>query len=291
MTSKAVLVTGCSTGIGRATAQRLARGGHRVYATARRPETLEELRGLGCEVLALDVTDSESMAQAVKAVEEAEGAVGALVNNAGYSQGGAVETLRMDDIRRQFETNVFGAVELAQRCLPGMRAQGWGRIVNVSSMGGRLTFPGGGAYHASKHALEAFSDALRWEVKRFGVGVSLVEPGVVPTNFPNAHGSAIGDSEDEGPYGAFNAAVRERVDSAYTGPLVRLGSSPEKVARVIERAITSRSPKPRYVVGKDARSVLVLRTLLPDRAFDTFLSTNYRRPSPGPSGPMEREAP
>lgn len=278
MTSRAVLITGCSTGIGRATAERLAAKGHKVYATARRVEAVEDLKEKGCEVLALDVTDAESMAQAVKAVVAAEGAVGALVNNAGYSQGGAVETLSADDIRRQFETNVFGPVELARLCLPGMREQGWGRIVNVSSMGGRLTFPGGGAYHASKHAIEAFSDALRWEVKKFGVAVSLIEPGIVPTAFAQAHGSAIEGAEAEGPYAAFNAAVRERVDSAYVGPLVRLGSSPAKVARVIERAITSRSPKPRYVVGKDARSALVLRTLFPDRVFDAFLSTNYKRP-------------
>lgn len=278
MTSKAVLITGCSTGIGRATAERLAVRGHKVYATARRLEAVEDLKEKGCEVLALDVTDSESMAQAVKTIVAAEGAVGALVNNAGYSQGGAVETLSADDIRRQFETNVFGPVELARVCLPGMRDQGWGRIVNVSSMGGRLTFPGGGAYHASKHAIEAFSDALRWEVKKFGVAVSLIEPGIVPTAFAQAHASAIEGAEAEGPYATFNTAVQQRVDSAYEGPLVRLGSSPAKVARVIERAITSRSPKPRYIVGKDARSALVLRALLPDRAFDAFLSTNYKRP-------------
>lgn len=279
MVSKAVLITGCSTWIGRASAERLAGRGHRVYATARRRETIEDLRDVGCEVLALDVTDSESMAQAVKAVEQAEGAVGALVNNAGYSQGGAVETLAIDDVRRQFETNVFGAVELAQRCLPGMRAQGWGRIVNVSSMGGRLVFPGGGAYHASKFALEAISDALRWEVKGFGVRVALIEPGIVPTNFPNAHGAAIDDAGHEGPYAEFNAAIHARIDSAYAGPLVKLGSRPGKVARVIERAITSRRPKPRYVVGKDARSVLFLKTVLPDRVFDAFLRTQYRRPA------------
>lgn len=280
MTSKAVLITGCSTGIGRATAERLAARGHTVYATARRVEAIEDLEAAGCKVLALDVTDSDSMAQAVKAVEQEEGAVGALVNNAGYSQGGAVETLTSDHIRRQFETNVFGPIELAKLCLPGMRAQGWGRIVNVSSMGGRLTFPGGGAYHASKHAIEAFSDALRWEVKGFGIGVSLIEPGIVPTAFAQAHGSAIvGATAAAGePYAEFNAKVRERVDSAYVGPLVKLGSKPEKVARVIQRAITSRHPKSRYIVGKDARGALAVRAMLTDRAFDAFLASNYTRP-------------
>ena len=281
MTSKAVLITGCSTGIGRATAERLAGRGHKVYATARNVASIEDLREAGCETLALDVTDSESMVQAVKAVEDAEGAVGALVNNAGYSQGGAVESLDMDAIRRQFETNVFGAFELAQRCLPGMRAQGWGRVVNVSSMGGRFTLPGGGAYHASKHAMEALSDALRWEVKDFGVRVSIIEPGVVLTNFPQAHAGAIGDAQaDEGPYAVFNAAGRERVDGAYEGFLAAIGTKPAKVARVIERAITSPLSKPRYRVGMDARSVIVLRRMMPDRVFDAFLRTQYSRPKP-----------
>lgn len=279
--SKAVLVTGCSSGIGRATAERLARRGHRVYATARRPETIDDLRALGCETLALDVTDSESMAQAVKTVEEAEGAVGVLVNNAGYSQGGAVESLPLDAIRRQFETNVFGLVELTQRCLPGMRAQGWGRVVNVSSMGGRFTLPGGGAYHASKHAVEAFSDALRWEVAGFGVKVSIVEPGIVLTDFASAHAAAVGDVPDDGAYATFNAAVRRRVESAYEGVLARLGTSADGVARVVERAATARHPKPRYRVGVDARTVIVLRRLMPDRAFDLFVATQYPRPRPG----------
>src|SRR5215204_7668127 len=150
-----VLITGCSTGIGRATAERLARSGMTVYATARRPETISDLEKVGCRTLALDVDDEESMRAAVAAVEEAEGSVGALVNNAGYSQSGAVETIPMDDLRRQFETNVFGLVRMCQLVLPGMRARGDGRIVNMSSMGGRLTFPGGGFYHASKYAVEA----------------------------------------------------------------------------------------------------------------------------------------
>jgi NAD(P)-dependent dehydrogenase (short-subunit alcohol dehydrogenase family) len=148
--SKAVLITGCSTGIGRATAERLARAGWTVYATARRPESIADLERSGCRTLALDVTDEDSMCAAVQAVQEAEGAVGVLVNNAGYSQGGPIEQVPMDAVRRQFETNVFGAIRLAQLVLPGMRGQRWGKIVNVGSMGGRVTFPGGGLYHASR---------------------------------------------------------------------------------------------------------------------------------------------
>src|SRR3954447_4001598 len=140
--SKAVLVTGCSTGIGRATAERLAASGWTVYATARRLESIADLAQRGCRVLALDVTDEDSMAAAVRTVQDEQGAVGALVNNAGYSQSGAVETVPLDDVRRQFETNVFGLVRMCQLVLPGMRAQRWGRIVNMCSMGGRLVFPG-----------------------------------------------------------------------------------------------------------------------------------------------------
>src|SRR5437667_7452476 len=149
--SKAVLITGCSAGIGHATGQHLAGRGWTVYATARRPESIADLQAAGCKTLALDVNDEGWMAEAVRQVEAAEGAVGVLVNNAGYSQSGPVEEIPLDDVRRQFETNVFGLVRMCQLALPGMRRQGWGRIVNVSSMGGKLVFPGGGFYHGTKH--------------------------------------------------------------------------------------------------------------------------------------------
>src|SRR5256885_7170894 len=203
--SKAVLITGCSTGIGRATAERLAASGHTVYATARRPESIADLEGRGCRTLALDVTDEASMSAAVEAVREAEGAVGVLVNNAGYSLSGALETLPMDAVRRQFETNVFGLLRMCQLVLPGMRGQGWGRIINLSSMGANLVFPGGGAYHATKFAVNALSDALRFEVKGFGVDVIVIEPGLITTEFGETAGAQV--ASDAGPYAEFNAAV------------------------------------------------------------------------------------
>src|SRR3954470_633509 len=183
MGSRAVLITGCSSGIGRATAAHLSAKGWTVYATARRREALAELEERGCRTLSLDVTDEESMSAAVRAVEEAEGAVGVLVNNAGYSQSGAVESVPLDRVRAQFETNVFGLVRLTQLVLPKMRVQRWGKIVNLSSMGGRLVFPGGGFYHATKYAVEAISDALRFEVKGFGIDVIIVEPGLIRSSF------------------------------------------------------------------------------------------------------------
>jgi NAD(P)-dependent dehydrogenase (short-subunit alcohol dehydrogenase family) len=279
--SKAVLITGCSSGIGRATAERLAGHGLTVYATARRPETIAELQAKGCTTLPLDVNDEASMRAAVDAVVGKEGAVGALVNNAGYSQSGAAETVPMDLVRKQFETNFFGLVRLTQLVLPGMRAQGWGRIVNVSSMGGRLTFPGGAYYHASKHAVEAFGDALRFEVRGFGIRAVIVEPGLIRTAFGDAAVSSMGSMDGAGiagPYASFNAEVTGLTRKAYDGPMARLGAPPEAVARVIERAIRSRNPRSRYRVGSSARLMIGLRSILPDRAFDLFLRSQYPRP-------------
>ncbi len=274
--SRAVLITGCSTGIGRATAERLVRAGHTVYATARRLDAIEDLGAAGARTLALDVTSEESMRAAVAAVEEAEGAVGALVNNAGYSQSGAVETIPLDSLRAQFETNVFGLVRMCQLVLPAMRRQGHGRIVNVSSMGGKLTFPGGGAYHATKYAVEALSDALRFEVAGFGVAVSIIEPGLIKSQFAE---TAVGSvSHEDGPYAVFNTAVSAATAGAYEGPFGRLGGGPDAVAKVIEKAITARRPKTRYRVTASARVFLTQRALLPDRAWDRVVGSSFPRP-------------
>jgi len=194
--SKAVLITGCSSGIGRATARRLAAKGWTVYATARRLESIAELEAAGCRTLALDVTDEDSMVAAVRTIEETHGAVGVLINNAGYSQSGAIETVPLEAVRRQFDTNVFGLARLTQLVLPRMRDQRWGKIVNLGSMGGRLVFPGGGWYHATKHALEAISDALRFEVRGFGIDVILLEPGLITTEFGNAAVASMSEVDD-----------------------------------------------------------------------------------------------
>jgi NADP-dependent 3-hydroxy acid dehydrogenase YdfG len=274
--STAVLVTGCSTGIGRATAERLARSGMTVYASARRPESIEDLARAGCRTLALDVTDETSMRAAVEEVEREEGAVGALVNNAGYSQNGAVETVALDDVRRQFETNVFGLLRMCQLVLPGMRRQGRGRIVNVSSMGGKLTFPGGGIYHATKHAVEAISDAMRFEVRGFGVDVVVIEPGLIKTSFGETSVASV--PQEDGPYAEFNSAVAATTAGAYDGPLGRLGGGPEAVAKVIEGAIAARRPRTRYKVTASARILMAQRSLLPDRAWDAVVGTSFPRP-------------
>jgi NAD(P)-dependent dehydrogenase (short-subunit alcohol dehydrogenase family) len=279
--SEAVLITGCSTGIGRATAEHLASKGWTVYATARRPETIADLQAKGCRTLALDVTDEESMRAAVSQVEEAEGAVGVLVNNAGYSQSGAVESVNLGDVRAQFETNVFGLIRMCQLVLPGMRRQGWGKIVNVSSMGGKMTFPGGGIYHGTKHAVEAISDALRFEVRGFGVDVVVIEPGLIRTQFGEAAVNSIeSGTAGDGPYAEFNAAVAKMTAGAYDGPLSKLGGGPETVARKIEKAISRRRPRTRYPVTASARMIMGIHTVLPDRGWDAFNASNFPRPKP-----------
>ena len=275
---RTVLITGCSTGIGRATAVHLAARGHRVYATARRPESIADLESEGCKTLTLDVTDDASMRAAVRTVEDAEGAVDALVNNAGYSIQGPFEEAAMDDVRKQFETNVFGAVALTQMVLPKMREQRWGRIVNVSSMGGRITLPGGAFYHATKHALEAISDVARFELKPFGIAVVLIEPGIIRTQFGDTAVASV--EEADGPYASFNASLKKLLDSAYSGPLAKAGVGPERVAKTIGKAIESRRPKTRYVVPAATMGILFARRVLPDRAWDAAVGTTYEKPKP-----------
>jgi NAD(P)-dependent dehydrogenase (short-subunit alcohol dehydrogenase family) len=278
--SKAVLITGCSSGIGRATALRLARSGWTVYATARRPETLTELQAAGCHTLALDVTDEQSMQAVVAEIERTEGAVGVLINNAGYSQSGAIETVPLQAVRRQFETNVFGLVRLTQLVLPKMRAQRWGKIVNIGSMGGRLSFPGGGHYHATKHALEAISDALRFELRGFGIDVILLEPGLITTEFGEAATASMADVEltGEDPYAKFNTTVGAVTKGAYEGPMKLLGGGPDRVAKVIERAIKRRRPPARITITPSAKLTIAMRRLTPDRLWDAAMRAQFPQP-------------
>jgi NAD(P)-dependent dehydrogenase (short-subunit alcohol dehydrogenase family) len=278
--SKAVLITGCSSGIGRATAMRLAGAGWTVYATARRPETLFELEAAGCRTLALDVTDEQSMQAVVAEIERAEGAVGVLINNAGYSQSGAIETVPLQAVRRQFETNVFGLVRLTQLVLPKMRTQRWGKIVNVGSMGGRLSFPGGGHYHATKHALEAISDALRFELRGFGIDVILLEPGLITTEFGEAATASMADTElsGEDPYATFNTTVGAVTKGAYDGPMKLLGGGPDRVAKVIERALKRRRPPARITITPSAKVTIAMRRVMPDRLWDAAMRAQFPQP-------------
>jgi NAD(P)-dependent dehydrogenase (short-subunit alcohol dehydrogenase family) len=279
--SRPVLITGCSTGIGRATAERLAGDGWNVHATARRLESIEDLSNAGCKTHALDVTDEESMGSAVAEVEK-DGPIAALINNAGYSQSGALETVPMQSVRRQFETNVFGVLHMCQLVLPSMRSAGSGRIVNLSSMGGKLTFPGGGVYHATKHAVEALSDAMRFEVREFGVDVVIIEPGLIVTEFGETAAGSISAIEEHGPYSKFNSDVAKVTANAYTGPMARFGAGPEAVAAKIAKALTARRPSTRYTVTPSAKVMLGMRRLSTDRMWDRFVRSQYPPPRPEP---------
>ena len=277
--SRPVLITGCSTGIGRATAERLAGEGYNVHATARRPESIADLAERGMKTHALDVTDEASMAAAVAEVEN-DGPIGALVNNAGYSQSGAVETIPMSSVRRQFETNVFGLIRMCQLVLPGMRRAGSGRIVNLSSVGGKLVFPGGGIYHATKFAVEALSDALRFEVKEFGVHVAIIEPGLIITQFGETASGSLDDVEEPGPYAKFNSHVAKLSVDAYKGPMGRFGAGPEAVAEKISKALSANRPNTRYKVTPSARIPMALRKLVSDRMWDRMVRSQYPPPKP-----------
>jgi NAD(P)-dependent dehydrogenase (short-subunit alcohol dehydrogenase family) len=276
--SKAVLITGCSSGIGRATAIELAGRGWKVYATARKTDSISDLAEKGCQTLALDVTDEGSRRAAVDRVIEEEGAIGVLINNAGYSQSGAVESVPIEQVRQQFETNVFGLLRMCRLVLPGMRAQHWGKIVNLSSMGGKLTFPGGGIYHASKYAVEALSDAMRFEVRGFGVDVIIIEPGLIVTNFGGTAAGSVQADGDDGAYADFNRHVAKLTEEAYKGPMAKLGAGPEAVGKTIADAVSAKRPRARYPVTPSARLMMGQRRLVPDRVWDMLMRTQFPTP-------------
>jgi len=205
-----------------------------------------------------------------------------LINNAGYSQSGAIETVPLDAVRRQFETNIFGLVRLTQLVLPNMRAQRWGKIVNLGSMGGRLSFAGAGHYHATKHALEAISDAMRFELQGFGIDVILLEPGLITTEFGEAAVASMADvqtaSAGEDPYAQFNTTVGAVTQGAYEGPMRALGGAPDRVAKVIERALRRRRPPTRVAITPSAKIMIALHSLLPDRMWDSMLRRQFPQP-------------
>lgn len=279
--SRAVLVTGCSSGIGRETALRFARGGWTVYATARRLETIEELTTSGCRLLQLDVTDPASASQAVGTVVREQGAVGVLVNNAGVSELGATETVSIERVQRVFDTNVLGMLRMTQLALPAMRAQGWGRVITIGSMNGRWIMPGFGAYAASKHAVEALSDALRFEVRPFGVDVSLIAPGLVRTHFGETAADRREVDPVDGAYDDFLARVDRATRTWDKGMRGRIACDPSDVAERVLRAAASKRPRARYRVAPSAAILLSLRRMLSERAFEAVLRTQFPSPEPG----------
>ena len=267
-TAKVALVTGASSGIGEATARQLAAAGFTVYAAARRTERMQQLTEAGIRPIAMDVTDDASMQTGVKTILNEQGRIDALVNNAGYGSYGALEDVPMSEARAQMEVNVFGAARLIQLVLPQMRAQRSGTIVNVTSMGGKITTPLGAWYHATKFALEALSDCLRMEVARFGIDVVVIEPGGIRTEWSGIAAEKVRAVSSSGPYAPQGNAVANSLTSESTH---QRSSPPELIGRTITKAVTARRPKTRYAVGYGAKPMIFLHGLLPDRTFDAFI--------------------
>jgi NAD(P)-dependent dehydrogenase (short-subunit alcohol dehydrogenase family) len=261
------LITGCSTGVGHAAALAFRAAGFETFATARDPATLDRLRAAGCRTLALDVTDEAARRAAVDAIEAEFGAVGVLVNNAGYGQYGPMEEISLDLMRLQFETNVFGGLHLSQLVLPGMRRARRGRIIYVSSVAGRTSILGGGAYHATKFSIEAITDALRPEVEGFGIDVINVLPGPISTNFEVTLLKSIPDTGAQSPYFYFKKHLARRMHE-FLNPGALGVMTAEKVANAVLKAATAKWPRSRYRVGLIANLGPVGRALTADRIVD-----------------------
>ena len=265
---KVILLTGASSGIGYQTAESLAKEGHIVYGAARRTEKMETLKQFGVKPIYLDVTDEESIKSAIDTIIRNEGRIDVLINNAGYGSFGAVEDVEINEARRQFEVNLFGLARLVQLVLPHMRKQKEGRIINVSSMGGRLTTYFGAWYHATKYALEAFSDALRMEVADFGIDVSLIEPGGIKTEWGIIAANKLANSAKGGAYEKEAMKTAKGMKKQYSGNLL---SNPIVITKAISKAVNSNRPKARYLIGFMAKPLVFLHTILPTKVFDKIM--------------------
>lgn len=265
---KVILITGASSGIGYTTAKELAKQGHKVYGAARRLEKLEELKSDGVTPMYLDITDEASITNCVESIVKAEGRIDVLVNNAGYGSYGPLESVEISEARKQFEVNVFGLAALTKEVIPVMRKQNSGRIINISSMGGRLVSYFGGWYHATKYAVEAYSDALRMEVAGFGIQVSLIEPGGVKTDWGLIAADHLEGSVVNTAYQTSGMKAAEGMRKQYRGNMM---SNPMVITKAISKAINSRKPKTRYLIGFGAKPLVFMKLVLPTKMFDTIM--------------------
>ena len=266
--SRVILITGSNSGIGKATAEKAVKQGHIVYGGARQRENFPAIQEVGAHPVHIDVTDEQTMVAAVESIERRHGAVDVLVNNAGYGQMGPIEAITREQWLHQYNTNVFGLVRMAQLVIPGMRHQQSGRILNISSAGGEFTFPLAGAYHSTKYAVESINEAMRYELKPFGIHVITIQPGPVST--PLAHSAANSlHAEPDSPYWGMVQAFQRTAQNTM-GYL-----TPERVADAILCAMTSRNPRPRYKIGMMANTMPLIRSFLPDRLWDRFVGLFY----------------
>ena len=263
--AKVALVTGASSGIGRKIAQELKSAGFKVYAAARRVDRMADLEKEGIVPVALDLTRDESIAACVNAVLSREKRIDVLVNNAGYGFYGAIEDVPLEEGRRQFEVNLFGMARLIQLVTPAMRENRWGRIVNISSMGGKIWTKFGGWYHATKYAVEGLSDCLRMELKPFGIDVVVVEPGGIKTDWGIIAAENLKKTSANGAYAEMANKAAAGMIKNYSGNML---SKPELIAKTVRRAVTGRRPRTRYLIGFGARPMVWTHRLFGDRVFD-----------------------
>jgi short-subunit dehydrogenase len=268
---KTVLVTGASAGIGKATAIYLAQNGYNVYGAARRIEKMNELKSFGIKPIALDVTKEDSVTTGVNQILKEAGNIDILVNNAGFGSYGAIEDVSMDDARYQLEVNVFGAMRLAQLVLPKMRENKYGKIVNISSVGGKNAFPLGGWYHASKFAIEGLSDSMRNEVKEFGIDVIVVQPGATKSEW----GSIAIDSMVKVSGNTAYKELTAKTQKAFNGLSANI-PEPIVIAKLIKKAIEAKNPKTRYSGGHMAALILFLGKVLPDKLMDKIIMSQLK---------------
>ncbi|NJL01972.1 MAG: SDR family NAD(P)-dependent oxidoreductase [Spirulinaceae cyanobacterium SM2_1_0] len=266
--AKVALVTGASSGIGKAIAERLIEDGITVIVAARSYDKMADLETRGAHRLHLDVTNEESIQNAVSEILTTYGVVDVLVNNAGFGCYGAVEDVTLDDARYQFEVNLFGLARLTQLLLPKMREKGAGKIINMSSMGGKVYAPLGAWYHASKHALEGWSDCLRLEVSQFGINVVIIEPGVIKTEFDDVLSGPMLKRSGAGAYGKMTQILAKATEENYAAGNA---SPPSVIADVVSKAVKASQPRTRYAAGKLAKPLIFIRTWLGDRFFDRIV--------------------
>lgn len=266
--NKIALVTGASSGIGATTARELSRAGYIVYAAARRVERMEELKEDGIRPVSMDLTKEDSMVKCVNTILKEEGRIDVLVNNAGYGSYGAIEDVPMNEARRQFDVNLFGMARLIQLVTPGMRQNHYGRIVNISSMGGKIWTKFGGWYHATKFAVEGFSDCLRMELAPFGIDVVVVEPGGIKTDWGIIAANHLKETAKGGAYEEYAIRAADGMIKNYSGKML---SKPELIARTVKKAVTRKRPRTRYLVGFMAKPMVITQKIFGDRIYDWII--------------------
>jgi short-subunit dehydrogenase len=268
---KVILVTGASAGMGKEFAKHLLQDGHIVYGAARRLDKMEDIKKLGIKVLEMDVTNDAAMVKGIDTIIKQEGRIDVLINNAGFGSYGAIEDVSIDEAKYQLDVNVFGAARLAQLVIPHMRDQHFGKIINISSIGGKITTPFGGWYHASKFALEALSDSMRNEVEQFGIDVVVIEPGGVKSEWGNIAMDNLIKTSGDSVYGSLAKKIvntLKAADNKLADPIV--------IVKLVQEAIGAKKPKTRYSGGYMAKLALFMRKILPDRTFDKVMLSQVK---------------